>query len=355
MHTVRLGADEGIAAWPPINRSAQVGAVTIFAVRGSSRRPISEARLTIESMVPRRLRLVWSRPGHLDPCSRCPLNVQTHEERKSSQTRSGILPPGSAPGRRLGRRYTSARAPSRSTNTSSVVIRPAAAAMPRKQYPKAQAGRRRTSGSARSITKPGATCLRISRTPKRPSPCRNPITPHDGPGSRSAPARMGEARCQHVQREQKECLVSGSKWQARQQLEHLDGSHAQRNAGHDADIVDQPRTETAIAFVARALPGALDVCPYCFDEPPDVAAEQSLHRRKRCPLPRGLGPAMTGFSCSAEQAQACGRASRRTGRAAATLAGRPPDRSWSRSPEPPSRQAAASGFADTSARRVRAR
>ena len=94
--------------------------------------------------------------------------------------------------------------------------------------------------------------------------------------------------------------MSGSKWQARQELEHLDGSHAQRNASHDADIVDQPGAETVVVFVARALPGALDVCPYCFDEPADVAAQQSLHRRKRAALRHGLGSATTGFFCSPE-------------------------------------------------------
>ena len=87
--------------------------------------------------------------------------------------------------------------------------------------------------------------------------------------------------------------MSGSKWQAGQELDHLDGSHAQRNASHDADIVDQLRAETAVAFLAGPLAGALDVCGYCLDEPADIAAQQSLHRRKRAALPRGFGPAST--------------------------------------------------------------
>src|SRR6266700_460083 len=43
---------------------------------------------------------------------------------------------------------------------------------------------------------------------------------HDGPRRRAAPPRIGQARCQHIQREQQECLVTGSKWQAGQEPEH---------------------------------------------------------------------------------------------------------------------------------------
>jgi hypothetical protein len=68
----------------------------------------------------------------------------------------------------------------------------------------------------------------------------------------------------------------------------MDGSHAQCIAGHDADIVDQLRAETATAFLARALPGALDVCPYCLDEPSDHR-HANIQKRRSASSKRGSG------------------------------------------------------------------
>src|SRR2546423_13028328 len=95
--------------------------------------------------------------------------------------------------------------------------------------------------------------------------------------------------------------MSGSKRQPGQDLEHLDGSHAQRDAGHEADIVDQSSAQMAVSFVAHALPGALDVCPYCLDEAADIAAQQLLQPRQRAALYCGFGPATAEFFRSAEQ------------------------------------------------------
>src|SRR5207248_999787 len=73
------------------------GDVIISAVRDTPTRPISDAQLPITAAGS----LAWFGHGHLDSAYRpC---VQTHEERKSSQTRSGIPPAGLAPGQRLGR------------------------------------------------------------------------------------------------------------------------------------------------------------------------------------------------------------------------------------------------------------
>src|SRR5262249_26622129 len=86
-----------------LNRSARCGAVVISAVGSGPRRPIAEARLPSVAGACRQPGLAWSRSGHLDPCSPWRSNLQTHGERKSSQTRSRNLPGGSVPGRRLER------------------------------------------------------------------------------------------------------------------------------------------------------------------------------------------------------------------------------------------------------------
>jgi len=74
--------------------------------------------------------------------------------------------------------------------------------------------------------------------------------------------------------------VPGSKRQTRQNPKHLDGGHAQREAGDDANVVRKVSRYVAINIWAYSLSSSLYVCLDRFDEPADLAAQQSLHRGK---------------------------------------------------------------------------